>query len=73
MKALITLGVVVIAGIPAWIYLGVRHFLSPEGFWQEFFLLGAGVWLLGAVQLTLGIAGLFVVVFIWVLPEDGIY
>ncbi len=70
-KVLATLGVVVIVGIPAWVYLAIRHFLSPEGFWQEFFLLGVGVLVLGGIQVSFAIVGLIVLVLIWIIPEWG--
>ena len=42
-----------IALLPTWIYLLVKHFLSPEGFWQNAFLLGISVWFLGGLQIVI--------------------
>jgi hypothetical protein len=42
-----------IALLPTWIYLLLKHFLSPEGFWQNAALLGIAVWFLGFIQLVL--------------------
>ncbi|MBI2052515.1 MAG: hypothetical protein HYT38_02450 [Candidatus Sungbacteria bacterium] len=61
--------VAAVAAIPIWVYLAARHFLSPEGFWQEFFLLGIGLWLLWGAQVFFAIAGLFVLMIIWILCE----
>lgn len=43
---------VVVLG-PVWFYLSVRLLMSPVGFWQNFVLLGAGLYFLGFVQLIL--------------------
>lgn len=39
--------------LPTWIYLLIKHFLSPEGFWQNVLLLGVSLWFLGFIQLVL--------------------
>ena len=44
--------------IPVWFFIGGRSFLSPEGFFQEFFILGIGLYLLGFAQLCL--LGIFI-------------
>lgn len=54
-----------IALIPVWLYVGARSLLSPEGFFQEFFVFGAGVFFLGTFQIVLLFALLFVLFFIW--------
>ena len=62
-----SLVVTVVAFVPLWIYLGARWLFSPEGFWQEFFLFGVGVWMLVAAQICFLIVGLFLLVVIWVI------
>ncbi len=57
----------VIALIPTWIFLLMRHFLSPVGFWQNLVTVGLGYYLLGGIQLILLI---ILVVFIVMLVED---
>lgn len=42
-----------IALLPTWIYLLIKFFLSPQGFWQNAFLLGVSVWLLGGLQVVI--------------------
>jgi hypothetical protein len=41
--------------IPTWIYLMLKLALNPEGFWQNFLLLGFGAYFLGTIQLFLGV------------------
>ena len=43
----------IIALIPVWVFIGIRILLSPKGFWQNFFLLGLGIWSLGIIQIIL--------------------
>ena len=52
-RSLIQIGAIIVALIPLWVYLGVRAFLSPDGFWQELIVLGLGAWVLGIVQVIL--------------------
>jgi hypothetical protein len=59
MKMLLGFISLLIAGIPTWLWLGFNHFAQPQGFWQKFALMGAGIWFLGGVQLTLAICWLF--------------
>ena len=42
-----------VALLPVWIYLFIKHFLSPEGFWQNVLLLGVSFWFLGSIQVVL--------------------
>ena len=42
-----------IALLPLWAYLLVRSSLDPQTFWQKFLILGAGVYLLGGLQIIL--------------------
>ncbi len=43
----------IIAFAPLWFYIFIKNILSPEGFWQNFFLLGLGFYFLGAIQIIL--------------------
>ncbi len=65
------LSLIVIAAmlIPTWIYLFARWVTNPEGFWQNFILLGAGVWFLGFFQLVLLGLGIWVLSAIWSAPR----
>jgi hypothetical protein len=56
---------IVVAFIPAWLYLLARVAFSPQGFWQNIVLFGFGVWILGAIQFILVIVLVFVLVAIW--------
>ena len=51
--------------IPAWIYLLAKWIFSPEGFWQNFFLFGVGVYFLGFLQLVLLIVLVLWLLWIW--------
>lgn len=52
--------------IPLWIFLGVRALLNPTGFWQNFVLYGAGIYILGAAQIGLILILIFVLISIWI-------
>jgi hypothetical protein len=57
----------VVCFIPLWVYLAARWLLAPQGFWQEFFLLGVGMWILGTFQ----IAGVILfVLWAWIVLDD---
>ena len=43
----------VICLLPFWLYLLIKLIFAPEGFWQNIFLVGIGVYFLGAIQLAL--------------------
>ena len=58
MRILVVLCIWLGALIPLWIYLLARTFLEPHGFWQEVFLAGVGIYILGASQIFFLIAGL---------------
>lgn len=45
-----------VALIPTWLYLGARFVFSPNGFFQEVFLFGVGLWFLGGLQFIFLIA-----------------
>ncbi len=55
----------VIALIPLWVFVGEHDLISPEGFFQEFFVFGIGVWFLGGAQIVLAITGIAVNVVVW--------
>jgi len=57
MKFIYALCILVVMFIPAYIFIGAHYFLAPEGFFQNFILLGVGVWLLGGLQLFCFIGG----------------
>lgn len=50
---------------PVWMYLGVRHLAAPEGFWQEMFLVGIGIWALGSLQVLFLAIAIVWVLFVW--------
>lgn len=52
-KIFFTLASLFVTLIPTLIYVSVRFLLEPEGFWQNFILLGIGVWILGGMQVLL--------------------
>lgn len=54
-----------IALIPVWLFLGVRYFLEPSGFWQNLVLFGIGVYLLGAIQIILLVGYVAAIYMIW--------
>ena len=45
--------VIIIGLIPLWIFLLIQNLLSPEGFWQNIFVYGVGLYFLGAFQFLL--------------------
>ena len=51
-----------VAGIPTWLWLLIYKFVTPEGFWEKFALVGGGLWVFGSLQLVLFMCFL---VFIW--------
>jgi hypothetical protein len=64
-KAIFSLLVLGLMFIPLGVFLGARSMLNPEGFLQEFFVFGVGIWLVGAAQLLFFIGGMIVQFFIW--------
>lgn len=54
-----------IALIPLWILCLAKVFLAPVGFWQNFVLFGAGLWILSGIQFLFLIIWLIVNVKIW--------
>lgn len=47
--------IIILAFIPTWLFIGGRSLFNPTGFFQEFFILGIGIWFLGGIQLILAI------------------
>ena len=57
--------ITLICYIPLWIYLLFRLILNPDGFWQNFFLVGMGVYFLGSLQAVLFLLWLYLMLLIW--------
>lgn len=68
---LVTFVILVLTFIPTWIFLGVRYFASPEGFWQNLAVAGIGLWFLGGAQMVFLICGLALVLSAWTAIYDG--
>lgn len=64
-KALLSVFTLVLALIPLWMFIGFRSLLSPEGFFQEFFVFGMGIYFLGFTQIILLISWLVILTGIW--------
>jgi len=60
-----TIIVLAVALVPLWLWLLVFRFADPHGFWQKIFLVGAGLYVLGAAQVIFGIIGLVLTIMIW--------
>ncbi|KKQ39800.1 MAG: hypothetical protein US56_C0012G0003 [Candidatus Moranbacteria bacterium GW2011_GWF2_37_7] len=52
-KFLWTVGLLILALIPTWFFLGFRSLLAPSGFFQNLFVFGLGFYFLGVIQLIL--------------------
>jgi len=65
-----TVFIFALAFIPTWIFLGVRSFSNPEGFWQNIALFGLGFWVFGGIQMVLAIAGVAVTTLAWLMIWD---
>ncbi len=44
---------------PCWLYIGAKFLLAPEGFWQNFLILGISAYFLGFLQ--------FAMILIWLI------
>lgn len=62
---LLTVLAAAIGGLPFWSYLFMRSMLTPQGFWQNFFLLGFGLYVLGAAQIVFLILFFVALYVIW--------
>lgn len=67
LKTLAILALLAVALIPFWLWLFSSFVLDPHGFWQKLFLVGIGIWFLGAIQLVLFI--IWVVLAIYILAD----
>jgi len=56
---------IAVAGIPTWIYLGARWAIEPSGFWQNFALVGMGLFFLGGIQFLLAILLAYWLFWVW--------
>lgn len=61
-KFALSIAIAFVAFIPTWMFIGFRSLLSPQGFFQEFFVLGVGLYLFGAVQIFMAIVGFIFIV-----------
>lgn len=52
--------IIILALTPTWLFIGGRSLFNPTGFFQEFFILGIGIWFLGGIQLVLAILGFYI-------------
>ncbi|PLX21949.1 hypothetical protein C0584_01270 [Candidatus Parcubacteria bacterium] len=50
---------------PFWMWLGFRGIVNPEGFLQEFFVIGIGVWFLLGTQFLCLVIWLVILSVIW--------
>lgn len=55
-------GISIACFLPILIWLGAYFLLNPQGFWQKAVVFGAGVWLLGGLQ----VIGLVLFIVLWV-------
>jgi hypothetical protein len=56
---------IIVGLLPLTIFLVTREIASPEGFWQNFFLFGAGLYFLGFIQLVLLVFALGLSIALW--------
>ncbi len=64
-KLAITGAVMLVAGMPTWLFLIARYMVSPEGFWQNLVLGAVGIWFLGGLQIFLAICAVVFLVSFW--------
>ena len=60
-----TITIFFLANTFVWLYLGIKSFLNPQGFWQNLFLLGFGTFIMGSFQVIFWVVGLVLIVKIW--------
>lgn len=69
MDTLIRLGLsllsTVLCFLPLEIWLVLNNWIQPTGFWQKALLIGAGLWIGGAIQFVLVIVWIAALFFIW--------
>ena len=51
LKFVFIMAFLVVTLIPTWLFLLIRHFTDPNGFWQNLVLVGLGMWFLGGIQI----------------------
>lgn len=64
-KLVATAVILFVASLPLGLYMGVRAFASPEGFWQEFALGAAVIYIFGGLQITFLLIGIIVLIILW--------
>ncbi|GEM_PF-1785740 len=64
-KLVTTAVVLFVASLPLDLYMLVRTFASPEGFWQEFALGAVAIYVLGGFQVVFLIIGAILLFSIW--------
>ncbi len=57
--------VLLVMSLPLDLYIGVRAFANPEGFWQEFALGAVAVYVLGGFQFIFLLIGVFILFALW--------
>jgi len=65
LKALVQIGIGLMAFMPTFIFLLIKALLDPTGFWQNLFTFGIGVWLLGGLQIITFFLGVMVSFILW--------
>lgn len=48
-----SIGGLVIALLPAWIWLAIYKFIGPVGFWEKFVIVGGGLFVFGGLQIIM--------------------
>ena len=64
LKFVFIMAFLVVTLIPTWLFLLIRHFTDPNGFWQNLVLVGLGMWFLGGIQIILMFFWVGVVIFL---------
>lgn len=65
LKIILTALLTFVMVTPTLFIAGGYGLIHPIGFLQSFFVIGAGIWLLGGIQLTLFIVWIFLILWIW--------
>ena len=61
-------GITILCFLPAEVFILLRWFLNPTGFWQNFAVFGAGVLLLGGLQIF-GLIFWLIIMFYAIFPN----
>jgi len=64
LKFVFIMAFLVVTLIPTWLFLLIRYFTDPNGFWQNLVLVGLGMWFLGGIQIILMFFWVGVVIFL---------